>query len=173
MRRHGSPQSLEAIRLKAVELHEQGMSPEEIAEISDRSERTVQKWLKIARENGPEALHAKPHPGATPKLTDRQRQDLRKRLLAGAQAAGFSTNLWTCPRVRQLIQEVYGVSYHVDHLPRLLESLGFSCQKPQRRAKEQDQAAIGHWIAHEWPRIKKRRVGGTPRSPLSTRAGCC
>lgn len=87
------------IRLRAVDLAEQGWSPDEIAEVLDRSLRSVQKWLKAAREQGVQALQAKPHAGATPKLTVEQREDLQRRLLAGAQAAGFDTELWTRPRI--------------------------------------------------------------------------
>ncbi len=172
MRRHGSPKSLEAVRLQAFDLSEQGISSGDIAMALDRSVRTVQKWVKTAREIGRDALKAKPHPGANPKLTLAQQGDLRQRLIAGPQAAGFSTNLWTCPRIRQLIQEVYGVTYHVDYLSQLLKSLGFSCQKPQRRAAEKDEEAIAHWVARDWPRIKKKRVVSTPPSRLSTKVAC-
>jgi transposase len=164
---------LEAIRLKGVALYEEGFSPDEIAEVLDRSQRTVEKWIKTARDQGLNALRAKPHAGAAPKLNAQQRADLREHLLAGAQAAGFDTDLWTCPRVRQLIQKLYGVTYHVDYLSCLLRALGFTCQKPQLRARERDQEAVQRWIARDWPRIKKKRAVTMPILPLSTKAGCC
>jgi transposase len=102
-------------------------------------------------------------------LTDRQRQDLIERLLAGAESQGFATNLWTCPRIRQLVAERYGVEYHVDHIPRLLQSLGFSSQKPHRRASERDEAAVHEWIERDWPRIKKRLLDSMPISCGSTK----
>jgi transposase len=173
MRRHGSPQTLEAIRLQAVALHEQGLLLDEIAELLDRSQRAVEKWIKIARDQGLDALRAKPHAGAAPKLDAAQRADLRRRIIAGARAAGFDTDLWTCPRVRQLIEQVYGVTYHVDYLPCLLRTLGFSCQKPQLQARERDEEAVRHWVARDWPRIKKRRGAAGPIWPSSTKAGCC
>lgn len=73
----------------------------------------------------------------------------------GARTEGFDSDLWTCPRVRQVILRRYGVDYHVDSLPYLLKSLGFSCQKPQLKAVERDEEAIATWIARDWPRIKK------------------
>ncbi len=172
MRRHGSPEELEAVRLRAFDLGEQGMASNDIAMALDRSVRAVQQWRKTGREQGRDALKAKPHPGAEPKLTPAQKDDLRQRLIAGPETAGFSTNLWTCPRIRQLIQEVYGVTYHVDSLPQLLKSLEFSCQKPQRRAVEQDKEAVTHWVASDWSRIKKRLAALVPPSRFSTKAAC-
>jgi transposase len=164
---------LEAIRMQAVALDEQGLSADEIAEVLDRSQRTVEKWLYIAREQGVEGLRAKPHAGATPRLSAEQRDDLRQRLIAGARAAGYDTDLWTRPRVRELIQKVYGVAYHVCYLTDLLRDLGFSCQKPQRRARERNQAAVDGWVARDWPRIKKRRVASRRTLSSSMKAACC
>ena len=159
--------------MQAIALHDQGLSPDEIAPVLDRSHRTVEKWIQNAQKHGVEALRAKAHVGATPKLTSKQRDDLRRRLLAGAKAAGFDTDLWTCPRVRQLIQNVYGVTYHVDYLPCLLNALGFSCQKPQLHARERDPDTVNRWIARDWPRIKKKRAVTTRTSFSSMKAACC
>jgi transposase len=163
---------LEAVRRQAVALHEQGLSPAEIGEVLDRSQRTIEKWIKIATEQGIESLAAKAHPGATPKLTPEQREELRARLVAGALAAGFDTEIWTAPRVRELIQRLYRVTFHVRYVPCVLRSLGFSCQRPQLRPRERDQSAIERWIARDWPRIKKKRGSRTRTSPLSMKAAC-
>jgi transposase len=80
-------------------------------------------------------------------------------LLRGARGAGFSTDLWTCPRIVQVIQKVFGVCYHVDHIGRILRSLGWSPQKPQRWAIERDEAAIQRWVKADWPRVKKTLRG--------------
>ncbi|MGE5195106.1 MAG: winged helix-turn-helix domain-containing protein, partial [Deltaproteobacteria bacterium] len=79
-----------------------------------------------SRLRGVAGLRIKAAPGATPKLSTVQHAGLRRRLLAGALAQDFSTDLWTCPRVVQLIERVYGVHYHVDHIPYVMRSLGFS-----------------------------------------------
>jgi transposase len=84
---------------------------------------------------------------------------LEQALLAGAQAAGFDNDLWTCPRVAQLIRQRFDIGYHVDHLGRLLRSLGWSPQRPERRARERDEVQIGRWIKEQWPRIKKKPAG--------------
>lgn len=95
-------------------------------------------------------------PGRPSKLTARQKQQLRKRLLKGAKANGFSTDLWTCPRIAKMIEERYGVHYHVDHIVRLMGSLGFSAQKPEKQAAERDEERIACWVAKDWAHIKKR-----------------
>ena len=160
MRTHGSAEQLEARRRRAVRMvFEDGLSPAEVASRVGASRRSVDRWVKAFREQGDEALAAKPHPGAPCRLNGHQKAGLRRRLLSGAKSQGFATDLWTCPRVRQLIAWRYGVEYHVDHIPRLLRSLGFSPQKPRVRSKQRDEAAIDAWITRDWPRIKKRPQG--------------
>jgi len=88
-------------------------------------------------------------------LSAYQRRLLEKRLMKGAKTNGFSTNLWTCPRIAEVIERYYSVRYHIDHIPKLLASLGWSCQKPEKRAIERDEERIAQWVAKDWPRIKK------------------
>lgn len=76
--------------------------------------------------------------------------------MRGARAAGFATDLWTCPRVAEVIRRAWGIRYHVDHIGRLLRSMGWTPQKPQRRARERDEDTIRRWVKVEWPRVKKR-----------------
>jgi transposase len=76
---------------------------------------------------------------------------------------GFPSELWTCPRIAQVIQRRYGVSYHVDHLPKLMKALGFSVQRPERQARERDEQALGNWIEKVWPSLKKRPPGSKAR----------
>jgi transposase len=59
--------------------------------------------------------------------------------------------------VAQWIEARFGIHYHRDHVCRLLHALGFSPQKPARRAVERDETAIADWIQQQWPAIKKKR----------------
>ena len=54
-----------------------------------------------------------------------------------------------------MIRDRFGVDYHVEHLGRLMHALGWSPQKPSRRAMERDEDAIATWIKNGWPRVKK------------------
>lgn len=167
MRTHGSAEQLEQRRRRAVALLDKGWHPQDVADSLGVSRRSVDRWRKAVRDQGPQALAAKPHPGRASFLTDGQKADLVQRLMAGAAAQGFDTDLWTCPRVRELIESEYGVAYHVDHIPRLLRGLGFTPQKPQRQARERDEEAIEEWVRTDWPRIKKRRPAWERTSSLS------
>jgi transposase len=106
-----------------------------------------------------EALAARPAPGRPAKLAPVHHARLERCLLAGAQAAGFAHELWTCPRVAELIKQEFGVRYHADHIGRLLRRLGWTPQRPVRRARQRDEARIQQWIKADWPRLKKKPAG--------------
>ena len=156
MRPKGSPAELERRRLRALSLLEQGLQPVEVAQRIGVDRRSVRRWKAAARRNGPKALQALAAPGRPPKLAARHRPRLQRILLRGAQAAGFANDLWTCPRITQLIERHFKVRYHADHVGRLLHSLGWSVQRPVRRARERDEPLIERWVKGQWPRIKKK-----------------
>jgi transposase len=159
MRPPGSAQELERRRRRAVELLQQGQSPFEVAQAVGCDRRSVRRWSAAFRKRGAPALKARAASGRPPRLDTKAKGRLEKTLLRGAVAAGFPTDLWTCPRVAQLIEEHFGVTYHVDHICRLLHGLGWSPQKPQRRAIERDEEEIRRWVKKEWPRIRKKPRG--------------
>ncbi|MCI0407345.1 MAG: IS630 family transposase [Acidobacteria bacterium] len=156
MRPHGSPAELEARRRRAVALLDKGLGVREVARQIGCSPMSVSRWRAEVRARGPDALRPKPAPGRPPRLAARQRAKLLKLLLKGATAHGFSTDLWTLPRVAAVIARTFGVTYHPAHVWRILRGEGWSCQKPERRARERDEAAIQRWRAERWPHIKKR-----------------
>ena len=84
--------------------------------------------------------------------------------LAGSQGAWLShQSVDHSPHCR-VIQHEFGVQYHRDHVGRLMHSLQWSPQKPERRALERDERAIERWKQKRWPRIKKRCAVGRPPS---------
>ncbi len=163
MRPIGSAAELERRRRRAVALLAEGYSTAEVAERVGSDPRSVRRWRQAYEEEGEVALAAIPPPGRPSKLSARQRQLVVRRLLKGAKANEFNTDVWTCPRIAEVIERRYGVRYHVDHIPRLMASLGWTCQKPEKRAIERDEDAIAHWVAKDWARIKKRNP--SPRPP--------
>lgn len=158
MRPHGSAEELERRRRRALALLQEGHRQAEVARRVGARPTSVKRWWEAYQKNGEDGLAPKPVPGRPSKLTLRQRGWLTQRLLKGAKANGFSTDLWTCPRIGEVIERHYGVRYHVDHIPRLMASLGWSCQKPEKRAVERDEEAIARWVSEDWPRIKKSRT---------------
>lgn len=157
MRPSGSPEELERRRRRAVDLLKAGTSITEVARRLGCSHSSVILWRDAVACRGPTALTAKPAPGRPPKLTARQRAKLPRLLLRGAGAWGFETELWTTQRIGTVIHREFGVRLHRAHVGRVLMALNWSCQKPERRAIERDEAAIERWKRYRWTRIKKTR----------------
>lgn len=157
MRPAGNPETLERRRHAAIALLAEGWSPVEVARRVGVDRRSVRRWRAAHDRDGPDGVAMRPAPGRPSKLDAKARQRLEKLLLKGARASGFPTDLWTCPRVGDVIRQAFDVDYHVDHLGRLLRSLGWTPQKPERQARERDEAAIRRWVKVDWPRIKKKR----------------
>ena len=158
MRPFGNPSQLQDRRHQAIALLEKGFSPVDVARRLHVDRRSVRRWKATHRRHGFQGLKARPAPGRPPKLNSTRKRQLERCLLQGAQAQGFSTPLWTCPRIRQVIRRRFHVEYHVDHVGRLLQSLGWSPQKPERQARERDERAIQRWVRREWPLLKKKPV---------------
>ncbi len=108
----------------------------------------------VGPASGPEALKSRGRWGRRRGLDDAQRQALAEALKAGALAAGFATELWTLPRIGVLIQRLFGRRYSDSQVWRILQGMGFSPQRPTRRALERDEAAIRQW-KKRWPGVKK------------------
>jgi transposase len=156
MRPQGSQEELERRRERALALLAEGLTPVEVARRVGVDRRSVRRWKAAHRAGGRQALKAKPVPGRPPKLSQDDKGRLESMLLAGARAAGFASDLWTCRRVAELLSERLGVDYHPGHVSRLLHAMGWSPQKPQRRAVERQEELIQTWVKRDWPRIKKK-----------------
>jgi transposase len=158
------PNWKEARRRQAWRLQQQGWLQRQIAEALGVSEGAVSQWLKRAREEGPDALRYRPPPGAPRRLSAEQLARLPELLHRGPAAYGFRGELWTRGRIAAVIQLEYGISYHPRHVGRLCQAIRWSPQKPARRARQRDEAAIAHWREETWPAIKKGRRRSSRRS---------
>jgi len=162
-------QALEQRRLEAGRLFAGGVGQAEVARRVGATAMSVSRWYRVWQEHGEEGLKRKAPPGYAPRLSPQQRQQLEQALLAGPAAAGYATELWTAPRVRKLIWERFRVRYHESHVWLLLRQLGWSCQKPAKRALERDEEAIATWVKERWPQIKRGRSSETPRLSSGTK----
>jgi transposase len=165
MRTPGSAAELEARRRRAAEYFQARKSLRTVARLLGVSLSSVKRWKRAWKAGGVEALAAKAPPPRATKLSEQQKQELVRILLAGPVAAGYRTDLWTCARVAEVIRKRFRVEYHPGHLSRILHDLGFSPQKPKQVAREQDAQAVEQWRKKDWPRIKKKR--GVEAQPLS------
>jgi len=139
----------------AAELFEQNIGPAEVARRLGVTTGAASQWRKAWRQQGKEGLRSVPHPGARPKLPRQKLPQLEKLLLQGPKAHGFPTELWTLRRIKELIQRHFGVCYDISQISRILHSMGWSRQKPQRQARERNAEQIELWRSEQWPRIKK------------------
>jgi transposase len=156
MRTKGSAAELEQRRRQAVALLNQGLTGAQVARAMDVSGAAVTRWKQAYQESGEAGLAAQPHPGGQPRLTAKERRRLSDLLLQGPRHHGYGTELWTLERVAEVIAQKFGVHYHPCHVWRVLHNLGWSCQKPERRARERKEEEIARWRHEDWPRIKKR-----------------
>lgn len=164
MRDKGSPAELEHRRLLAVQRVLEGYSTEEVAEFLDVDPRSVRRWVATYRRAGGAALVARPVPGRPPKLTRTQEKVIRRWLAEKPTEHGFSTDLWTGPRVAHLIRQEFDVAINPKYITVWLRRRGFTPQKPRRVPRQRDPEAIAAWLASDWPRIKKKPGDSTPIS---------
>jgi transposase len=95
-------------------------------------------------------------------LSKAQLAKVQRALAKGAEANGYVTDLWTLPRVAEVIERVTGVSYHPGHVWYILrDQLGWTWQRPARRAVERDDEAIERWVNRRWPQVKKEPGAST------------
>ncbi|HEX6350265.1 MAG TPA: IS630 family transposase [Candidatus Dormibacteraeota bacterium] len=160
----------EVRRRRAAELFKEGQTQAEVARFLEVSRQSASRWYESWRQGGLTALKKAPRAGRPPQLTAAQLRQVERALLKGARANGYTTELWTLQRVAEVIARRTGVEYHPGHVWKLLRKLGWSRQKPARRAAERDQAAVETWVRERWPELKKTPDEIAPGSSSKTRA---
>lgn len=145
--------------MQAAHLFSQGHPQAEIVRRCKVSRPTAHRWHQAWRRHGAQGLRGAGRAGRKPRLDARARQRLEAALLRGPAAWGFSTHLWTLERVAEVIWKTGHVRYHPRHVWRVLRALGWSRQRPARRAKERNEAAIARWVRRRWPQVKKTPNG--------------
>ena len=169
-RPEGSAKELERRRHRAMRLLDEGRSLGEVAEFVGCHASSVMRWRDARAREGAKGLKVRKASGRPRKLSEAQAERLLELLLDGSVAQGYRTELWTTQRIAEVIEAHFGVRYHRDHVGRLMKSLGWSCQKPERRALERDEEAIERWKRETWPEAKKMPRGWVPTSSSRTKA---
>ena len=145
----------EALRRRCVELKQAGWKQADIARAFGLTAGWVSRTLKTYREQGEAGLTTAKRTGAPSRLTAHQLDQLTKELAKGAEQHGFSGQVWTRPRINDVINKLFGVSYDPSQIGRLLKKVGWSRQKPARQARQQDPQAVANWQAERLPALKK------------------
>ena len=147
--------------MRAVDRFEQGARQADIARELGVAHQTVSDWHDLWEAGGRDALRAAGRAGRVPKLTAAQLDDVRAVLAKGAKANGYPADLWTLARVAEVIERSTGVRFHPGHVWRILrKQLGWTSQRPARRAVERDDEAIARWKEQRWPNVKKAPGAG-------------
>lgn len=150
-----TPDWKEIRRFRALELKRAGWTHAEVTEALGVTKMAVSKWMKAVHEEGKAGLQSCPAKGATPKLSKAKLALLPALLAPGAEAYGFRGALWSCARVAKVIEWEFGVSYHKDHVSRLLKELEWTPQKPAVCDSRRNEEEIACWRDEIWPKLKK------------------
>jgi transposase len=152
MRPNGTSEQLQKRCEQALNLLKAGKSIEEVA---DRMRVTVRSVYRWQQEQKQPKLKCERPPGKPAYLEKEQIKKLEQELLQGAYAHGYSEDYWTLDRIGHVIWELFQVRYTPSGVWRLLDGMGWSCQKVQRLAIQRNDEAIRNWKRWVWPKIKK------------------
>lgn len=153
MRPKGTSEQLAAVRNRGLSMLEAGKKPKEVAEILKVTPRCVNRWRQEAQS--PKRKKATRLPGRPPKLSKQQLQDLEKALDQGAFTFGYTGDYWTLDRIAQVVWQLFKVRYHPSAVWHILDRLGWSNQRQQRRPLHRDEDAVTAWTQKELPVVKK------------------
>ena len=162
-----SQDELEERRLSAVPYFRQHKSQYWIGEKLDVSREAIGQWYRSWKKEGIVGLKQGKY-GRISKLTIKQERIIQGDILKGAQKAGYSGDFWTLERITNHIKKKTGVLYQERSVWHTLKRFGFSCQIPQRKARERDEKAINTWIKETWPKIKRGASKTKPSLVFST-----
>ena len=143
-------------RVLAGRLLLKGKKPSEVARAVGVGRQTIYTWKGLLDEGGIDALRSAPSRGRPPRLDEAALDGLRQALSQKPTEHGFGTELWTLKRVGVIIQRMHKVKFGQTQIWRLLGAMGFSAQKPERRALERNEEVVRGWKRGTWPVLKKK-----------------
>jgi transposase len=152
-------ETLEAIRLMAVERVRDGEPAAEVIAAYGFNRTTIYKWLRAALQPGVgvRALRSTKATGRPRSLTPAQeRQVFRWVNGRDPRQYGLDFGLWTRAVVAELIQKKFGIGLGLTAVGELLAGLGLTPQKPLQRAYQRDPEAIEKWQRETYPAIARQ-----------------
>lgn len=169
----GQPRDLKGMkkrRLRAGDMFASGKKQAYVVNKLGVSRTTASRWYHAWKKDGRKGLIGAERAGRKPKLNRVKLNEIDSALRRGPQDFGYATNLWTLERLSAVIDKLTGVRYHPGHVWKLMDKLGWSLQRPAKRARERNEKAIKEWMATEWLRVKKKRSAGAPGFSSRTKA---
>jgi transposase len=150
-----SREVLEAYRLRAMKLRENGYSVREISNIFALNYHSVSHWFCRKKKHGIKSLRRTFAPGAECKLQKEVLLWIKRTLKNPATNYGFAVPLWNSRMLVGLLSQEKKINLDSSTVWRYLCRMGLSFQKPQRRYKEQDKQKAKKWIMEEWPKVQE------------------
>ncbi len=151
MRPFGTSEQLAGRRERALGLLRRGLRPSEVAKQVGAIRQTVNRWLRESRSSKHQSK-SQPRHGRPSGLSAAAQRRLTNALKRGAYANGYAEDYWTLDRIAHLIWDMFGIRYRVSGVWYVMQRLGWSCQKPQRRSYAWGEPAIAHWKRYAWRR---------------------
>lgn len=163
--------AMEARRLEAARRFARGEAQAAVAKALGVTRVSAYNWYHAWKARGRPGLKSAGRAGRKPRLEADALAVVERALRAGPPAHGFRTDLWTLPRIADVIERLTGVRHHPGHVWRILRRLGWSLQRPARRARERNEAAITAWKTRRWAQLKKTPDAAARGSSSRTKAG--
>ena len=143
-------------RMQAARMFTEGRTRAEVAAALGVSWQSAHDWYKRWQKEGESGLEPEGKPGPQPKFDDAEVDLFRNELKKGSVAHGYQNELWTLRRVGRLVRDLTGKQASQSEIWRLLRRMGWSPQKPERKARERDEEKIQRWKQEDWPRLCKK-----------------
>jgi transposase len=145
----------EQLRLQALLLVKNGLSPAKVAKDFSVHRSTVHRWMKRAEEEGLYNLKCKPGRGVKSFLTIEQLYELRKAFSEPIPTDdGFSRG-WQTKDAIQFVKEKFGISYSKSRMRQIIKDLGLSKITCRPRSKRRNEALTTEFIAEVQKKITK------------------
>lgn len=149
---------LEARRQRALILIKNGHSQSAVSRELGVTPQAVSTWVVAHRAGGKKALGSKGKPGRKTGMTAVDLKKVETALLKGPVKNGYRNDLWTLRRVATVLATVTGrPTPSTTRTWNVLREMGWSCQRPAKRARQQDPDAVAAFRNQTWTAVKKRR----------------
>jgi transposase len=136
---------LEQRRRLAADLLRRGVKPAEVARWVEASRQSVMRWSRSYELDGLRGLRRASRIGRPPSLSDRNLDELAKRLKAGPPATPRAAGKWTLRRIGRLIEREFGVRMSPSTVWRTLQRMGWRKQPATPRERQHNPDATMQW----------------------------
>lgn len=152
------PAAREQLRRTVMRMHKRGHKQAAIAEELGLRRPTVTGWIAQARAGRgvKEARRGRPL-GDGRELTPGQEERIRKDIVDNTpDQLKLRFALWRTQAVRALIKACFGIDLPVRSVRNYLKRLGFTPERPLKRAFEKKPQAVQKWLTEAYPAVAVR-----------------